>query len=252
MTSPRVFLPSSGRLRAANGNSHVPLDRVAGLETDIKSLISQPHYPCVAALRSYHKDDYQVGFYSGFGTGISGEHLREDLDAFLTAQRQSRSPYLTYWAVFDGDESRDEERFENEMWNELSHITSFEDSKTDWPEGVTTDPNDKAFCFHLFGEAFFVVGLHSRSSRASRRFRHPTLIFNIFSQFRELDRQSLYHPMVKTNRARDTRFQGSPNPMSVRHGDDWETIQFSGRTNSDQWKCPFHFLFRSRKTRSNA
>lgn len=38
--------------------------------------------------------------------------------------------------------------------------------------------------------------------------------------------------------ARDTAFDGRPNPMIARHGETSEARQYSGRTVEDDWVCP--------------
>jgi len=216
------------------------------ISNEIKSLVSQKDYPCIAAMRSYTKDDYQVGMYGSFGTGQSWRTLRNDLLFFLKEQKKTSSIYLSFWAVFEPQEMSEEE-FEQALWNELSHLTSEEDKAFDWPQGAITDPQNPGFRFSLGGSEFFVVGLHSNSSRKARKFSRPTLIFNIFDQFDQLAKQGVYESMVNVNRKKDEKFQGNVNPMVAQHGEQWESIQFSGKENPNAWKCPFHFLFKSAK-----
>ena len=213
---------------------------------DIRFRLGQKNYPCIAALRSYHKDDYQVGFYGKFGTGETWRELRNDLLFFLEEQKRSGSIYLTFWATFAPQEMSEEE-FEASLWRELSFLTSEEEKDLDWKPGATTNPQDEAFRFSLGGTEFFVVGLHSQSSRVARRFSRPALIFNVFDQFEQLEKLGQYESMVKVNRDRDIKFQGQVNPMVEAHGEKWETIQLSGRQNEKKWKCPFHFLWKNQK-----
>ncbi|UPT76175.1 MAG: YqcI/YcgG family protein [Elusimicrobiota bacterium] len=65
----------------------------------------------------------------------------------------------------------------------------------------------------------------------------PAIVFNLFEQFEALG--DAYEPMVKANRARDVLYQGQVNPTVARWADVWESIQFSGRENGAEWKCPF-------------
>jgi FPC/CPF motif-containing protein YcgG len=254
-----IYVPSRGRLAPLNGISeiekietsfHPILEKV---ETEIAALLTQRNYPCVAALQSFHRDDYQVGFYEQFGTGKSYSNLRADLHHFLVEQRKSGSTYHTFWAIFPEFSSVNEQNFETQMWEELSWLTSEELKDVDWgPDTTNRDPGTPEFAFNLFGEAFFVVGMHPESSRRARKFPWPTLIFNVFSQFRELQSRGLYDSMVQLNRERDRKFQGTANPMAVEHGEKWETIQFSGRQNNATWKCPFHFLTEREKKRNES
>jgi FPC/CPF motif-containing protein YcgG len=263
--SARLFIPSSGKLvrarteaakstelncpHAQAAAASVALDtatRATHTESAIRELISQKDYPCIAALRSFHADEYQVGLYGELGTGKTWRDLRRDLLYFLKLQKKSASIYLTFWAVFSTADV-DETQFERAMWEELSYLTSTESKDVDWARREFSNPDSKDFRFSLEGSEFFVVGLHPSSSRRGRKFPFPTLVFNVFEQFEELERVGQYGPMVTQNRIRDTRFQGSPNPMVIEHGDSWESIQFSGKANGPDWKCPFRFMSKEQK-----
>ena len=202
----------------------------------------------MGAVHSLRHRDYLLGIYSGFGTGASWRELREDLLYFLAEARRSKSPYLTFWAIFPGETAASEESYERQFWNELSHLTSIEDRESDWAGDPVVDPADQAFQIRLEGEALFAVGLHPVSERRGRRFSCCAIVFNAFSQFEALAEAGKYEPMVKANRRLDTLFQGSPNPMVVEHGEKWETIQFSGSAKPKTWKCPFAFLHRKQKS----
>lgn len=211
------------------------------VQDSIVDLVSQKNYPCIAAIKSFHQDEYQVGTYEGFGSGTSWRSLRQDLHSFLNEIKRTNSPYFTFWATYPTEAVLSEDLFEQKMWNELSCLTSEEMKSSDWGT-APSHPEEQSFGLHLFGENFFVVGLHPNSSRKSRQFPFPTLIFNIFRQFDVLKKENIYDPMVKANRIRDVKFQGSANPMALLHGEKWESIQFSGKNNSSEWKCPFRFM----------
>lgn len=212
----------------------------------IHALLSQTHYPCVGALSALRQGELRTEEFSGFGTGRSWRSLRRALESFLREQRESGSLYLTFVAGFPGESAGDEEAFEAALWRELSFLSSVEDALADWG-GAERDPASPQFCLHLSGEKIFVVGLHPASSRLSRQFPFPALVFNLFGQFSALQALGKYDSMVKVNRARDLKFQGSVNPMAEKHGETWESIQFSGRENPARWKCPFSFLHRAFK-----
>lgn len=214
-----------------------------GIEAAIRDFVSEPNYPCIAALRALHRRENEVGIYENFGSGSAGLALRNALGDFLQRQKETGAEYLTYWAIFDGPTEFSEDEFEKNLWFELSSLTSLEQKREDWGSHPD-EPGSKNFSFSLFGEPFFVVGLHPGSSRRGRRFARPALIFNVFRQFEELQRKGAYEPMVRTNRARDLKYDGSVNPMAELHGESWESIQFSGKKNSNAWKCPFRFLHR--------
>lgn len=212
--------------------------KLSAVDSHIKSLVYQKDYPCVGALRAVKKGEYRIGIYEEFGKGTSSKALKNDLLNFLAEQKKTNSPYLSFWASFPEDFVHSEEDFENRLWQELSSLSSL-DIKS-WDPNFSSNPDDKNFCFSLDGSAFFVVGLHSKSSRRSRTFPYPSMIFNLYDQFEIITRMNQYESMVQTNRKKGLRFEGDVNPMVEKYGDRWEAIQFSGRQNDDTWKCPFH------------
>ncbi len=212
---------------------------------EMETLILQKNYPCVAAIQSFQKQEFGFGVYPDFGSAYSSLKLGQDLLDFKKEQQISHSPYLSFWALFpdsfsDRGKTLTEEQFELGLWEELSGLSSRPEFAAPWDPRFSSDPKDANFCFSFAGHAFFVVGLHPESSRASRRFPYPTLIFNLYEQFVDLMDAGKYQPMVEINRNRDLKFQGSINPMVEKYAESWEAIQFSGRNNSAQWKCPFH------------
>ncbi len=222
----------------------IPLD--SPLIKDIRAFLRQRDYPCIAALRALERNELQGAIYQDFGSVAFRDELRLHLSQFLQEQKQSESDYLTFLAVFEGPAVFSEEEFEHRLWQELSALTSEEDRASDWGSNVS-NPEQESFSFCLFGEPFFVVGLHPGSTRKGRRFSRPTLIFNVFRQFESLQKKGAYDPMVRTNRLRDLKFDGSVNPMVEEFGENWESIQFSGKKNSRQWRCPFRFLHKLHK-----
>jgi Uncharacterized conserved protein len=208
-------------------------------ETELTSLIQSPNYPCIAALKTLSTSQYRMGVYGELGSGKFSRRLAEDLIAFKEAQKDTGSLELSLFAVFPDLTDFTEEEFEDRLWQELSYLTGHAGIDTTWDPRFSDNPEDENFCFSLAGSAYFVVGLHKNSSRLSRRLTHPTLVFNVYEQFRELDRRGRYQAMIAANRKRDLQFQGSVNPMSEKYNDVWESIQFSGRNNSAEWRCPF-------------
>ncbi len=213
------------------------------IKEKISSLLSKKNYPCVAALKSFHSEDYRIGTYRNFGSTHSSFELAKDLVNYSEQYKKTKSPYFTYWAVFPELTSLTDKEFEGALWRELSAMASYSEFSQSWDPKFSSDPNDKNFCFSLGGQAFFVVGLHKNSNRLSRQFEYPTLVFNLYEQFRQLESLNQFKPMVEMNRRRDEKFQGDANPMAVVHGNDWEAIQFSGRQNNADWKCPFAKMF---------
>lgn len=226
----------------ANRNLHI--------HEEIRELITQKNYPCVAAVQSVARNDYLIGVYSDFGTGKSWQRFRKELLSFLSLLKLTGSKYLSFWAVFEDPLTEfSEDDFEKKFWQEVSMLSSEEERARDWGPENSSDPTDPSFCLSLNGEKLFVVGLHKNSSRKSRQFSKPTFVFNAFSQFEKFKTEGTYDSLVTTTRVRDKKFQGSTNPMAVQHGEQWESIQFSGKQNPTTWKCPFHFFMKKDKAR---
>lgn len=215
-------------------------DTLTEFEKDITALVFKENYPCIAALKTLSTGQYRTGVFGALGAGDHSGRLAKDLLALRDEQQKTGSLELSYFAVFPDLVDMNEEDFERRLWKELSHLTEVPHIDQSWDPAFSDNPEDKNFCFSLGGTAFFVVGMHQNSSRLSRQTRYPTLVFNVYEQFKELDRRNRYQPMIKANRKRDMLFQGDVNPMSEKHNDTWEAIQFSGRNNSDDWVCPFH------------
>ncbi|WP_413944377.1 guanitoxin biosynthesis heme-dependent pre-guanitoxin N-hydroxylase GntA [Bdellovibrio sp. HCB-162] len=212
---------------------------IKGVEEDIRNLISQKNYPCVAAVQSLFRKEMLWDVYEDFGTGKNSRTLASNLISFKRKQLQDHLSFLSYFAVFPNDISRDEAEFEQGLFKELSAIWDHPDIAGEWDSQFSDDPDDKKFCFSLDGSAFFVVGLHPQSSRKARRLPYNALVFNLYSQFNELRAKGQFDSMAALIRERDLKFQGSINPMVETYDNTWEAIQYSGKNNPPDWKCPF-------------
>ena len=221
-----------------------PEESLREVKTAIRDLVRAKDYPCVPAILSLENNQTLIGLYSDFGSGSSAPNLYRDLIGFRDFQKSSNLPYLSYWAVYMDEPMMSETEYETHMWQELSALSSAEDVSVPWDPNFSSNPEDPNFTISLGGDGFFIVGLHSQSSRKARRFKWPAMVFNLYEQFEELDRSGKYESTVEKNRSREMKYQGSLNPMVAKHGDKWEAIQFSGKENPDTWKCPFHRLFR--------
>lgn len=221
---------------------HVPT--VATVRHSIERILKARDYPCVAAIRSLANDECRIGVYENFGSGRSSAALASNLYLFLEEQRQTQSPFLSYWATFPdpikgGHLDMDETEFENKLWHELSCLAAVAGFESKWDPRFSSDPESQGFCFSFAGSAFFVVGVHPRASRKSRQFPYPALVFNVYTQFETLMKNGQYDPMVRTIRRREKAYEGSVNPMVIEYGEKWESIQFSGARNPSDWRCPF-------------
>ena len=145
----------------------------------------------------------------------------------------------SFVAVFPDAVAIEERAFEGQLWAQLQGLHAAEGPGAPWDAAVSDDPDDPRFSFSHAGCALFVVGLHPRSSRLSRRFRWPTLVFNPRAQFDRLRAEGKFERLRGFVRERELALQGTLNPNLADFGDQSEARQYSGRASEKDWKCPF-------------
>lgn len=203
-------------------------------------MVGHPAYPCVGAKSAMSKD--QIHFYHGrsITSGWDDLSLLHALQRFATEYRKQPRLFASFAAIFHGPLCLSETAFEKALWARLQSIHD----KDVWLSAerdsrISEDPAADNFALSIGGSGFFVIGLHPRASRKARRFGKPTLIFNLHDQFQRLRADGRYEKMRETILHRDRRWSGSINPMLARHGTVSEASQYSGRSVSDEWQCPF-------------
>ena len=75
--------------------------------------------------------------------------------------------------------------------------------------------------------------------RSARRFKYPTMVFNLHAQFERLRDEGRYETIRNKTIERDVALDGSANPMLARHGEAPPAAQYRRRHVGDDWKCPF-------------
>ncbi len=211
------------------------------LHDSVREFVLDKPHPCVGAQSAFRKDEYWLGQYASLGTEESARALAEDLYEYTQEQIKHPKQFASFLAVFDGEVPEDEESFERKLWATLGHLDKLSREKDfSWDPQVSDDPENPKFSFSFAGTAFYVVGMHKKSSRLSRQFEKPMLIFNLHRQFDELRASGQYTRLRDTIRSRDKKLQGDNNPMLADFGDKSEARQYSGRQVGAEWKCPFH------------
>lgn len=204
----------------------------------LRAFILHDAFSCVGAKGAVNSGGYRFGYYDGFPT--RGTHgLARDLAAFAAELPFMKERYKTFIAVFN-DCSWSEEDFEARLWQQLQALHKVDRRYFDWNENVSSDPDDPRFAFSFAGHPFFVVGMHPRASRISRRFAFPALAFNSHEQFGELKQSGHFERIQALVREREMALQGSLNPNLANYGEVSEARQYSGRAAGTEWKCPFH------------
>ncbi|MFN2464565.1 MAG: guanitoxin biosynthesis heme-dependent pre-guanitoxin N-hydroxylase GntA [Candidatus Dormibacteria bacterium] len=201
-------------------------------------MVTSPAFACVGARAAVSRGSYRVGMFGDLGSPESGFRLAQGLHRFSSDPEREESDFFTYAAFFTGPVGMDEVGFEDALWRQLRMLHQHDDS--DWDPAVSANPTDPDFSFSFAGHAYFIVGLHAASSRWSRRFAWPTLVFNPHAQFDDLRADGRMSRWQEVIRGADAELQGAPNPNLSDFGELPEARQYSGRRNSKDWKCPFH------------
>lgn len=229
-------------LARADGDGTVPTS-AEFVHDQFRAMVLGKHFTCVAAKSAFNKNNYRFGVYDGeVGNADVTRALASDLERFIQEQDDSlrERGYSTFVATFTGPLVPNEGEWESLLWEQLQALHDLDAPYHAWDETVGHDPDAADFAFSFGGRAFFVVGMHAASSRLTRRFGFPTIVFNAHFQFEELRAQGKYERMQNTMRTRDVALQGDMNPNLANFGEASDARQYSGRRVESDWKCPFH------------
>ncbi len=204
------------------------------------SFIGGADFPCVGAKAAANRDGIRFVVARDFGSAWDDLRIMPGLLDIAARYRADPIPFQSLVVLFETGAPNNEEAFERQLWARLQSLSD----KDQWlgqraDPRVAHDPEDPHFAMSFGGEAFFVVGLHPRSSRPARRFEAPAMVFNLHDQFERLREAGRYDKMRGTILERDLKLAGSINPMLSQHGTISAARQYSGRAVSDQWQCPF-------------
>ena len=218
-----------------------PLPGTARMIHDaFRARVLDPAFSCLGAHSAVGSGRYRFGLYGRLGEAAGTHRLARDLAIFVASRRPADAVHFsTFVAAFTGPLAVSEERFETLLWAQLQALHDVDSRDHDWDASVSADPDDRRFAFSMGGRAFFVVGLHERASRLTRRFAWPTLVFNPHDQFRELRAAGRFERIQEMIRQRERALQGSINPMLGDFGASPEARQYAGRAVETGWRCPF-------------
>lgn len=236
--SSRAVLRGKKLVRAPSSGSITALQRF--VHDSFRALVLNPAFSCVGAKSAFRRGTYHFGLYAEMGSPGSTAGLARDLFDFVEEQDDLYGEFSTFVACFGGPVSSDEEAFEGLLWAQLQRLHEQDRRHHGWDPSASPDPEDPRFAFSFAGRSFFVVGLHSASSRFARRFAWPTLVFNAHHQFDNLRAVGRYDRLQEVIRDRERDLQGSLNPNLADFGTRSEARQYSGRPMQEDWRCPFH------------
>jgi len=226
-----------GNLIDLGGGRSVPA--VARLAHDaFVGMVSSPAFVCVGGKAAISRGTYRVGMLGELGTSASTAALADGLSRFHAELVATDTDFYSYAAFFSGPVGMNEDEFEAALWRQLRMLNRVDGES--WDPAVSSDPTDPSFSFSFGGRAYFIVGLHAGSSRWSRRFAWPTLVFNPHDQFDELRDDGRMPKWQEVIRGADVELQGSPNPNLNDFGVLPEARQYSGKAHPRGWQCPFH------------
>jgi FPC/CPF motif-containing protein YcgG len=209
------------------------------IEREFASFVKGNSFSCLVGKGVVNQNGHVVRAYPPLGTRAAAEALAADLNAFATGDHDPLK-LRAFVAVFPRLAPRDELAFEKRLWAQLQHLHELDDPDVEWDPSVSDDADDPMFSFSFSGHAYFVVGLHAHSSRISRSFRWPALVFNPHSQFGRLRGEGRFKRIQLAIREREIAVQGSLNPNLADFGERSEARQYSGRAVESDWRCPFH------------
>lgn len=204
----------------------------------LRAMILGEGFACVGAKAALQQGTYRLGVFADLGTEAAAARLARGLELFAGERDAWKTTYSTYIAAFMGPTPMAEADFEAALWRQLQLLHELD--RSPWDTAVSDDPSDPAFSFSFAGEAFFIVGMHPASSRWTRRFAWPLLVFNPHEQFDTLREDGAMTRMQEAIRERDRDLQGTTNPNLSDFGEMPEARQYSGRAAGPGWKCPFH------------
>jgi hypothetical protein len=199
--------------------------------------IDNAAFPCLGAKASVKSGTCDVREYRELSTTAGAEPLARDLAAFIKNHRTPRSTYATLVAVEREVVVESEDEFEAFLWAVLRRLNELD--RSSWDRRYASTPSNATFKFSFGGSAFYVVGLNPVASRLARRFARPALVFNPVWQFERLRECNQLERLIERIRANDSALQGSTNPNLAFEGIASDALQYSGKSVTLDWKCPY-------------
>ena len=153
---------------------------------------------------------------------------------------RTKELFITFVAVFAKQPVANETEFHDLLWQQLQRLHNEDSKEFTWDKRVDSDIESENFSYSLGGTAFFIVGMNPQSSRISRRFNYPALIFNPGPQFEKIREIGIHESMKDSIRRKEIELQGCINPTLADFGHGNVALTYSGLHTDDISKCPFH------------
>jgi FPC/CPF motif-containing protein YcgG len=209
------------------------------IAAELKAFVAAPEFPCVGAKAALSRHQLEVLVVSDIRRPAHDRRITETLQDFAARHDTNETLFVSQAVIFRNYRELSEAEFETHLWQRLTAFHAIDREHFHWDPTVDSDPQSPHFSMSLGGKGYFVVGLHPNASRAARRFKHPTMVFNLHAQFEKLRDEGRYETIRSKTIERDIALQGTTNPMLARHGEASPAAQYSGRAVGGNWKCPF-------------
>jgi FPC/CPF motif-containing protein YcgG len=226
-------------VKLASGVQTGPVSRGSEADKALEEFMLSSGFSCVGGKAAWRRDAVVHHHYGQLADRGGCRQIYSDLLAFTKSGDAIDKYYATFVASFDGPKGISETEFEELLWQELQFLHELDRTRYGWAPGVESDPASGQFAYSGGGKAFFIVGLHSNSSRLTRRFKYPTLVFNSHIQIDRIRENGWFERMRRVVRNNELALQGSLNPMLADFGEISESRQYSGRAVERDWRCPF-------------
>ncbi|MDB5253581.1 MAG: hypothetical protein JWP27_2750 [Flaviaesturariibacter sp.] len=210
------------------------------LQAEYEAFLEDKAFPCVAAKAALARNQVRCYVAGHMACPHHDAGILQFLYEFVDAYRAAGTSFHSAAVLFKGPETTSEEAFDVLLWQRLQALADLDRQTYAHDERVDADPASPAFAFSLKAEAFFVIGLHPASSRPSRQFGWPAIVFNPHAEFEKLRRTASYEKMRHIVRKKDLAYSGSVNPMLTDFGKASDVYQYSGRQYGPDWQCPLH------------
>lgn len=208
------------------------------IEEQYKEFILEQKHPCIMANTVFSMDHYHLKVYDDIQSKDIISAILKDIERYVVNYDFNSNQFESLIFCFKNNNFQTELAFEKALWTFLQRLHNNDDA--DWDSEVSENPSDENFSFSVKGKAFYIIGMHPKSSRMARQAPYCTVVFNLHWQFEKLREMGIYDKVKKRIRKRDEALQGNINPVLRDFGTDSETKQYSGREVESNWKCPFH------------
>ena len=205
---------------------------------EFQDLIMNESYPCVAARAAMSRKQIPCYVAGHIACPHDDMQILHFLYSFIRDFREAKGSFYSAAVIFKAPAKMTEEAFDGYLWQRLQSLSQLDAVNYKYDQRVDPDPAASNFSFSLGEEAFFIIGLHPASTRRSRQFKYPAIVFNPHAQFEEMRQSDRYEKMKAIVRKRDILFSGSVNPMLADFGEKSEVYQYSGRGYDHEWTCP--------------